>query len=64
MGIPGLSMILVWVVIIVLAVWVVGALIGNRRPRDKDARQILDERLAEGEIDQDEYEQIKKRLQG
>lgn len=64
MGIPGLGMILVWVVIIVLVVWVVGALVGNRRRRDKDARQILDERLAKGEIDQDEYEQLKTRLHG
>jgi putative membrane protein len=64
MGIPGLGMILVWVAIIVLVVWLVGALVGNRRLRDKDARQILDERLAQGEIGQDEYEQLKKRLQG
>jgi uncharacterized membrane protein len=47
-----------------LVVWLVGALVGNRCPRDKDARQILDERLAQGEIDQDEYEQLKTRLHG
>lgn len=64
MGIPGLGMILVWVAIILLVVWLVGALVGNRCPRDKDARQILDERLAQGEIDQDEYEQLKTRLHG
>jgi len=64
MGIPGLGMILVWVVIIVLVVWLVGALVGNRRPRDKDARQILDERLARGEITPDEHEQLKTRLHG
>ncbi len=63
-GIPGLGMILVWVAIILLVVWLVGALVGNRCPRDKDARQILDERLAKGEIDQDEYEQLKTRLHG
>jgi putative membrane protein len=64
MGIPGLGMVLVWVAIIVLVVWLVGALVGNRRLREKGAREILDERLARGEINQDEYEQLKKRLHG
>lgn len=64
MGIPGLGMILVWVVIILLVVWLVRALVGDRRRGDKSAREILDERLARGEIDLDEYEQLKKRLHG
>jgi len=57
-GIPGLGMILIWVLIIGLAVLLVRAVAGGSSASggDKSARQILDERFARGEIDQREYE--------
>lgn len=63
-GIPGLGMILFWVVIIGLIVFFARALM--QRPGDvssrKSAREILDERYARGEIDRDEYEEKKRTL--
>ena len=64
-GIPGLGMILVWVVIIGLAVLLVRAVVGGSSgsPGGKSARQILDERFARGEIDQREYEERRHMLE-
>jgi putative membrane protein len=60
-GIPGLGMILVWGLIVLLVIWLVRAFGGGRPSGGKDAKQILDERFARGEIDQREYEE-KRRL--
>ena len=64
-GLPGLGMILVWVVIIALGVWFVRAVVGTGDGADpgqrKSARQILEERYARGEIDREEYEQKPQR---
>jgi putative membrane protein len=53
----GTLMMLTWAVIIAAAVWLVIRV--NRRDGDRsdttEARQILDERLARGEITLDEY---------
>lgn len=57
----GLSMTL-WLVVGVIAVWlIVRGLVALERPRAdgprrSDAEEILRDRLARGEIDQDEYE--------
>ena len=61
-GIPGLGMILVWGVIILLVVWLVRSFSGDNTENGKSARQILDERFARGDIDQQEYEQKKRAL--
>lgn len=36
----------------------------ERPPRSRDAKQILDERLARGELDPEEYRQLRDLLQG
>ena len=64
---------LMWVVMIAfwgLIIWAVWALVTSvtRRPdhdqRGDDARRILDERLARGEIDADEYRRLRDLLAG
>ena len=64
----GFGMILFWVVIIVGIVWLVKSLSGNAQaPKwmqgGANAREILDERYARGEITRDEYETMKQDLQ-
>jgi putative membrane protein len=65
-GFPGFGMIVVWVLIIVLAVWFVRAFVGTGTDagssKGKSARQLLDERYARGEIDRDEFEQKRRDL--
>ena len=61
-GIPGLGMVLFWGLIIVLVVWAVRGLNRGSATGEKTARQILDERFANGEIDQQEYESKKQAL--
>lgn len=52
----GLMMILFWVFIIAGIVWLVlAASRGSRWTPQNDARRILDERFAHGEIDAEEY---------
>ncbi|MEW6583648.1 MAG: hypothetical protein AB1416_12910 [Actinomycetota bacterium] len=64
-------MILVWVVLIALVVWAIARLFPTRpdgepgRPADRDTPQdILDRRLARGEIDVDEYARLREALTG
>lgn len=61
-GIPGLGMIFFWGLIILLVVWAVRGLDSGTRDGGRTAREILDERFARGEIDQQEYEQRKREL--
>lgn len=61
-GLPGLGMFLVWGLVILLVIWIVGALGKGNSGGDRDARQILDKRFARGEIGQEEYEEKKKSL--
>ncbi|MGB2567058.1 SHOCT domain-containing protein [Micromonospora citrea] len=46
---------LVVAALVVLAVLVVRAVAGGPQPKARSARQILDERYARGEIDEEEY---------
>lgn len=56
-----LPMLLFWIGLILLIVWVVRAAIGsNPSSRDTNARELLDQRYARGELTRKEYEQIKK----
>jgi uncharacterized membrane protein len=64
-----LFMLLFWVGLIALAVWLISALFprDGRRPtsppgRDLSARQILDQRYAQGEITREQHELMKQDL--
>jgi len=50
---------LLWLLLLLLLFWVLVRLLvvrdGNGRRREKSARDILDERFASGEIDEEEY---------
>lgn len=61
-GIPGLGMIFVWGLIILLVVWLVRSFSSENAVNGKSARQILDERFARGEIDEEEYNRKKQTL--
>ncbi|NVK43176.1 MAG: SHOCT domain-containing protein [Oceanospirillaceae bacterium] len=54
---------LLWLLLLLLVFWALAKLLlgrnGNDRSRQKSARDILDERFANGEIDEQEY---RKRL--
>lgn len=60
-------MVLTWAIVIGLVVWVVARLAprdgGQGRGGPGDARRILDERFARGEIDEDEYRRRRKELE-
>jgi len=69
-GLMWIAMIAFWA----LLVWIVYALVTGitrrpdqagpgERPRPGDARQILDERLARGEVDPEEYQRLREMLE-
>lgn len=63
----GLGM-LFWGVIIALAVWAIMRFTGSHRmaqgePHGEDPLDVLKRRLARGEIDETEFERIRKHLQ-
>lgn len=68
MGFGGPFMLIVWVALIVAAVWLVRWLLANdttrrRRPTDSTALDTLKERYAKGEINRDEFEQKRRDLE-
>jgi putative membrane protein len=67
MGFGGGFMWIFWILLIVAIVWGVKAAAGgggnNPSQKRKSALDILKERYARGEIDQQEYEQKRKDLQ-
>jgi putative membrane protein len=70
-GIGIIFMVLFWGALILGAVWLVKNLFnvkqsnfaGLAAPRGSSAREILDQRYAQGEISREEYETIKQDLQ-
>jgi putative membrane protein len=69
MGFAGLGMILFWVVVIVLAVWLLSSLFpkrGNTNNQENSTRQsaldLLKERYARGEISKEEFEPMRHDL--
>lgn len=64
MGLWGwLMMLAFWVLVVVLVIWAVRTATPPQHRDDHTAQQILDERLARGEIDSAEYEE-RRRLRG
>lgn len=65
-GLGWIWMILVWALVIGGVVWVVTQLSTRNSTPGRDgadnARRILDERFARGEIDEDEYRRIRDEL--
>ena len=58
MGVWGWAMMLAfWVLVVILILWAVRSTARPGPTEDKGALRILDERLAKGEIDPDEYEE-------
>ena len=67
MDLGGAFMWLFWIFLVIVIVWAVKAVTGkNNSPpeRQKPALDILKERYAKGEVDQQEFEQIRKDLGG
>jgi putative membrane protein len=62
-------MTLLWVVLVAAIVWAAAQLFPGRPgraegARDEDAEEILDRRLARGEIDADTYDTLREKLLG
>jgi len=61
MGIWGiLTMLVFWVAFILLIVWLVKTIVASSSSGASNAKSILDQRYARGEITRKEYEQMKK----
>ena len=58
----GLMMVLFWGGLIVLAVWLVRGM--GSGPKPLDPIETLKRRLASGEINQEQFEQTRKAIQG
>jgi putative membrane protein len=61
-GYGWIVMLLFWVVVIGGIVWAVTRLSPTGNGPSPDARRILDERFARGEIDRDEYRRLRDEL--
>lgn len=66
-----LLMILFWIILIALGIWLVKILFfneeaqtKNKPPHQLNAREILDQRYAKGEISREQYEIMKRDLEG
>ena len=66
MGFGGSFMWLFWIIVIVVILWAIKAATGNSNnspDRQKSALDIIKQRYAKGEIDQQEFEQKRKDLE-
>ncbi|WP_428625173.1 SHOCT domain-containing protein [Sedimenticola sp.] len=66
MGFGGIFMWLFWILVIVGVVWLIKTIVGGDSYQDKSgqsALEILKNRYARGEIDQQEFEQKRKDLE-
>lgn len=66
MGWSGGWMILLWILLLGVIVWGIVALTRAGRPTERDARptagEVLDQRLARGEISEPEYRHLREAL--
>ncbi|WP_372530577.1 SHOCT domain-containing protein [Euzebya sp.] len=62
-GWQWLWMVAFWAIMIGLVVWAVGRVAPANRHSASRARQILDERYARGEIDDDDYRRVRAALE-
>lgn len=63
MGFGGVFMWLFWILVILAIVWAVRAGVGGAAgPASRSPREILDERFARGEIDEEEYRRGREQL--
>ena len=58
------GMAIVWIAVIMIAVWAFGAFANRPMRGPDDAIETLKRRLASGEINHEQYEQARKALQG
>ena len=56
-----LGMVAFWALVAAVIVWIVRETSGRSRP-ESDARRVLDERLAHGEIDLEQYRELRRAL--
>jgi putative membrane protein len=64
MGLWGwLMMVAFWAVVVFLIVWAVRSTATSGQPKEDTPLRILDERLARGEIDRDDYEERRQVLE-
>lgn len=61
-GFHWIWMVVFWVVVIGLIAWAVTRLTPTNHARGDDARSILDERYARGELDDEEYRRRRSEL--
>jgi len=66
MGFGGFFGLLFWLLLIIIAVVLVKWLFGNtnNQPQGPSALEILNQRFATGEITEEEYLRMKKRIEG
>lgn len=57
-----LSMATFWLVIVLVAIWATTRMFPATPTRSPSAHDILDERLARGELDVDEYRRLRQEL--
>lgn len=70
MGVPGPTELLIVFLLVFIGIVILSVLLRSSRRNDtrgagddRDARQILDERYARGEIGRDEYDQIHRDIE-
>lgn len=62
MGLGGGFMWLIWIALILVIVWVVSGTRSTGGSRERTPRELLDERYARGDIDEDDYKRRRTML--